>query len=306
MKAFSRWVWVAPVSSALISSVASIVVMLWLRRLERRNTLRVRQLLSLSLADMVWSVGGVIYSSIPIVGACGWFGPNVGRAQVVCVATHVTMDVGFFVSGLLEVHIALSLVAKLLRRRALLNFLLWSLKGVWILWALGLALSVGETYSDHLYTSPSFDCRDGHADFFGACVVYVCFGTCVVAYGVSYFFLVCFGNITQVNRVNDRMGLFLLAWFVCIIPFVVSVPRGETESIVRIAAQTLIFFNGAANALVYVVLNGSLRRRRMVPTIPREVSHLRHTYMVTVDTARPLELWQANSEDEVEDIFFDP
>merc|ERR1712136_487731 len=212
------------------------------------------------------------------------------------------MDVGFFVSGLLEVHIALSLVAKLLRRRALLNFLLWSLNGVWILWALGLALSVGETYSDHLYTSPSFDCRDGHADIFGASVVYVCFSTCVIAYGVSYFFLVCFGNMTQVNRVNDRMYLFLLAWFVCIIPFVVSVPRGETESIVRIAAQTLIFFNGAANALVYVVLNRSLRRRRMVPTIPREVSQLRHTYLVTVDHASSVELSVSNIDEDEDEV----
>ena len=245
------------------------MVMLRLRELDHGSTFRIRQLLHLSFADLVFSVGGLVYFALPILGASGWFGSRKERMQVACVASYVIMDAGLFVSALVEVHLAVSLLAKLLRMHGLLKCLWWS---PWILWVLGVALSVGEAVMEQLYVSSSFTCVDHRHNVFGLCVICVCLGVCVFGYFVCYLWVCVFGNLAQQNRINDQMNYFLLAWIVCTMPRTLSKPSGQADSMTKLVAQSLLYLNGTANAVVYFALDGSgsLRRRRMVPRVPRD------------------------------------
>jgi len=278
-----RLEWLVPMICSGVSSCASVMVLLGLRKLDQRGKLRVRQLLHLSCADLVFSVGGLVYFAIPMLGASGWFGSRGQRAQVVCVASYVIVDAGFCVSALVEVHLAVSLLAKLFRMHALLKCLWWA---PWILWILGVALSVGEAFLDQLNVSSTFNCVDGRRDIFGVCVAWVCLGVCVFVYVVCHRWMSVSGNFSQQNRIYNQMSYFLWAWIVCVTPLSLSIPSGQADSITGLVVQSLVNLNGTANAVVYFVLDGSgsLRRRRMVPTVSRQTPQRIQSFNVMVGT----------------------
>ena len=273
------WVLVLPSVCCCVSVTASISLLKGLMAVgpQHRRTLMARELWHLAVADILFSVTGILYTCGATLDL-----PDSGGLNIFCKVSQILFSVGFFSSAFVETILALSLTAALLRSSLTLSFLGCVLVPAWPVATL---LSIVSTFLGKYQWSKESCTYTRNTVMNGV--------TAVVAVGISFIsYAVCFFRVKRSERVGlsvrtkvvYRARFFLVAFFVCTFPWITIRCFSVHSSGLTALCDSLLGLRGLANFLVYARQSNYVQRlsnRSEGQLIPATIAdHTRFSFCV--------------------------